>query len=46
MSHLKACHTAVVTSKQLSANEGEPMTYPTTYRSAIGALQYLTHTRP
>lgn len=39
------CLTPMVTGKQFIA-KGEPMTNPTMYRQAIGALQYLTNTRP
>lgn len=46
MMHIKPCHTPAVTGKYLSANKGEPLPNPTTYRSAIGGLQYLTNTRP
>lgn len=46
MSNLKPCTTPAVSSKRFSAYEGEPMSNPTLYRSVIGALQYLTHTRP
>jgi hypothetical protein len=36
----------MVVGKPLSIHDGEPMHNPTMYRSVIGALQYLTNTRP
>lgn len=39
------CSTPMVTGRQFTI-EGEPMVEPTMYRQAIGALQYLTNTRP
>jgi len=38
--------TPVDTQGKLSEAEGNPVTDPTTYRSLVGALQYLTFTRP
>lgn len=35
-----------MTGKNFSAYDGDPMSNPTLYRSVLGALQYLTHTRP
>lgn len=46
LSHLKSCPTPAVTGKRFSTFEREPMSNPTLYRSILGALQYLTHTRP
>jgi hypothetical protein len=45
MEKASTCPTPMVTGKQFVA-EGEPMANPTLYRQAIGALQYLTNTRP
>ncbi|XP_062119207.1 secreted RxLR effector protein 161-like [Humulus lupulus] len=36
----------MITGKVLSKNDGAVLSNPTMYRSAIGALQYLCHTRP
>lgn len=38
--------TSMSTSKSLSLHYGDPMPYPTLYRSTIRALQYMTVTRP
>uniref|UniRef100_A0A803NUC9 Integrase catalytic domain-containing protein n=1 Tax=Cannabis sativa TaxID=3483 RepID=A0A803NUC9_CANSA len=46
MSSLKLSPTPMTTNKPLSIHDGEPMTDPSLYRSVIGALQYLSHTRP
>jgi hypothetical protein len=43
------CHpvsTPVDTKAKLSATDGAPASDPSFYRSIVGALQYLTHTRP
>ncbi|PNX59866.1 putative copia-type protein, partial [Trifolium pratense] len=45
MENASACPTPMVTGRQFIA-EGELMSNPTLYRQAIGALQYLTNTRP
>ena len=45
MEKATACPTPMVTGRQFIV-EGEPMSNPTLYRQAIGALQYLTNTRP
>lgn len=45
MEKATACPTPMVTGRQFTV-EGEPMSNPTLYRQAIGALQYLTNTRP
>uniref|UniRef100_A0A803Q5F0 Reverse transcriptase Ty1/copia-type domain-containing protein n=1 Tax=Cannabis sativa TaxID=3483 RepID=A0A803Q5F0_CANSA len=46
MTHLKPSPTPISTGKCLSALDGKEMENPTVYRSLIGALQYLCHTRP
>lgn len=46
MMHIKPCSTPAVTGKILSSNEGQALPNPTLYRSALGALQYLTNNRP
>ncbi|XP_062075014.1 uncharacterized mitochondrial protein AtMg00810-like [Humulus lupulus] len=46
MQHLKSCSTPMTAGKVLSKIDGEPLSNPTTYRSIIRGLQYLTHTRP
>ena len=38
--------TPIDTKCKLSANDGKPVTDPSQYRSIVGALQYLTLTRP
>lgn len=46
---MSECHstaTPVDTKAKLSATDGAPVSDPTEYRSLIGALQYLTLTRP
>ncbi|XP_060971854.1 retrovirus-related Pol polyprotein from transposon RE1 isoform X2 [Cannabis sativa] len=42
----KPCSTPAAPRQTLSRSEGEPMDDPSLYRSTIGALQYLTLTRP
>lgn len=46
MSDCKPCATPVDLKSKLSEEEGKPMQNPTEYRSLVGALQYLTFTRP
>ncbi|XP_021305478.1 uncharacterized protein LOC110431103 [Sorghum bicolor] len=45
MTDCKPCSTPVDTQGKLSETEGTPVTDPTTYRSLVGALQYLTFTQ-
>ncbi|XP_062103555.1 uncharacterized mitochondrial protein AtMg00810-like [Humulus lupulus] len=45
MLHLKPCSTPMTADKALSKTDGELLENPTSYRSIIGGLQYLTHTR-
>ncbi|KAL5569742.1 hypothetical protein UlMin_026317 [Ulmus minor] len=45
MYNIKPCPTPMITTHTLSAKMGTPMKNPSLYRSAIEALQYLTHTR-
>ncbi|CAN6705812.1 unnamed protein product [Malus baccata var. baccata] len=42
----KPISTPVVTGQKLSAHVGDPHEHPDLYRSVVGALQYLTLTRP
>uniref|UniRef100_A0A803PR46 Reverse transcriptase Ty1/copia-type domain-containing protein n=1 Tax=Cannabis sativa TaxID=3483 RepID=A0A803PR46_CANSA len=46
MSNIKPCSTPMVGGKPLSLYEGNELEDHSQYRSVIGALQYLTHTRP
>lgn len=46
MSQCKPCPTPLSTSRSISLYDGKPLNNLTVYRSAIGALQYLRHTRP
>lgn len=45
MDKSSTCPTPMVTGRKSNV-EGEPMSNPNLYRQAIGALQYLTTTRP
>nr|GEV00723.1 copia protein [Tanacetum cinerariifolium] len=46
MSSCKPAHTSVDTSRKLSTSSGDTFLDPTYYCSLVGALQYLTFTRP
>ncbi|KAM6548120.1 hypothetical protein CsatB_019796 [Cannabis sativa] len=46
MQHLKPFPTLIATDKSLSLTDGKLIKNPTKYKSLIGALQYLNHTRP
>uniref|UniRef100_A0A803Q4P3 Reverse transcriptase Ty1/copia-type domain-containing protein n=1 Tax=Cannabis sativa TaxID=3483 RepID=A0A803Q4P3_CANSA len=46
MSKIKTCPTPMIVGKPLSLTDGNPMENATLYRSTVGALQYLCHTRP
>ena len=46
MSNAKPCPTPMCFSNKLALNDSEVFTQPSLYRSTIGALQYLTLTRP
>lgn len=42
----KPCATQIASGSQLSALDGTPPSDPQAYRSTVGALQYITLTRP
>ncbi|KAM1416362.1 hypothetical protein ACFX2I_007917 [Malus domestica] len=46
MDDCKPCSTPCKPHNQVLSNEGTLLSYPTLYRSLVGALQYLTFTRP
>lgn len=45
LSLINPCPTPAIKRKQLSISNGDPMDNPMLYRSVVGALQYLSHTR-
>ncbi|KAL5544702.1 hypothetical protein UlMin_008486 [Ulmus minor] len=45
LEHFKPCPTPMAVGKPISKLDGELMSNPFVYRSAVGALQYLTNTR-
>lgn len=46
MADCRPCTTPYDLKSKLSATDGDPVPDPTAYRSLVGALQYLTFTRP
>jgi hypothetical protein len=46
MTDCKPCSTLVDTQAKLYATLGDPVSDPSAYRNLVGALQYLTFTRP
>ena len=46
MSHAKPCSSPAASGKKLAMFDGDPLPDPTEYHSVVGALQYLTLTRP
>jgi hypothetical protein len=46
MSDCKPCSTPVNTQANVSSDTSTPVSDPTAYHSLVGALQYLTFTRP
>ncbi|KAM1018829.1 hypothetical protein ACFX13_041012 [Malus domestica] len=46
MIEFKACDTPCLPYNRLLKDDGEPYSNPSLYRSVVGALQYLTFTRP
>uniref|UniRef100_A0A803PAZ4 Reverse transcriptase Ty1/copia-type domain-containing protein n=1 Tax=Cannabis sativa TaxID=3483 RepID=A0A803PAZ4_CANSA len=46
MANIKPSPTPMTAGSPLSIKDGEPLEKPSEYKSVIGALQYLSHTRP
>ncbi|KAK2994886.1 hypothetical protein RJ640_002279 [Escallonia rubra] len=46
LSEAKPVHTPMATATQLSRHQGDLISFPSEYRSIVGALQYLSFTRP
>lgn len=43
---MKPCQTPMATTCRLTKESGDLLPFPTEYRSLVGALQYITLTRP
>lgn len=46
LQNIKPCITHIPTGKMTSKTDGEALKDPSVYRSVVGELQYLSHTRP